>query len=257
MSKEYCIAHHGDKMCFLPNSIYLIKIKGDIKKLLEKLDTFCLDYQHMNCLYTLQKWPISGKCVVKSGYFFDNMQRVVIFNHQNRGMDRMASIAKKRLLSRKYRKHLLIFFQKTKSTQTSGSVFPDTIEQIIQSQKNLINSFEQDWRKRLSHLSSQVKYCKTSSLDRERLGFAEKTREDMVGGPSYVFTRWPVVEKIFIRDSTNWCKCNAMSDLMPVNLIVSLCGEQWPLACTRDGSYVRNLEILICVKPRRGVLETC
>ena len=42
----------------------------------------------------------------------------------------MPSIAKKKTLRKKYKKHLLSSFQKTKSTQTSGSVFADRIEQV-------------------------------------------------------------------------------------------------------------------------------
>ena len=42
----------------------------------------------------------------------------------------MPSIAKKRLLREKYKKHWLSSFQKTKSTQTSGTVFADRIEQV-------------------------------------------------------------------------------------------------------------------------------
>ena len=42
----------------------------------------------------------------------------------------MPSIAKKRLLRKKYKKHLLSSIQKTKSRQTSGSVFADRIEQV-------------------------------------------------------------------------------------------------------------------------------
>ena len=41
----------------------------------------------------------------------------------------MPRIAKKRLLKKKHKKDLLSFFQKTKSTQTSGSVFADRIDQ--------------------------------------------------------------------------------------------------------------------------------
>ena len=37
----------------------------------------------------------------------------------------MPSIAKKRLLRKKYKKHLLSSFQKTKSMQTDGSVFAE------------------------------------------------------------------------------------------------------------------------------------
>ena len=42
----------------------------------------------------------------------------------------LPSIAKKRLLRKKYKKHLLSSFQKTKSTQTSGSLFANRIEQV-------------------------------------------------------------------------------------------------------------------------------
>ena len=130
VSEEYCIPRHDDKMCFLPNCSYHIILIGKFKELLQKLAAFCFNYQHVDCLYTLFQYRFSGKNVVKCGQLFDNFQIAVHFNQQNRGVDRMPSIAKKRLLSKKYKKHLLTFFQKTKSTQTSGSVFADRIEQV-------------------------------------------------------------------------------------------------------------------------------
>ena len=42
----------------------------------------------------------------------------------------MPSIAKKKLLRKKYKKHLFSSFQKTKSTQTGGSVFAERIEKV-------------------------------------------------------------------------------------------------------------------------------
>ena len=42
----------------------------------------------------------------------------------------MPSIAKKRLLRKKYKNNLMSSFQKTKSTQTSGSVFAGRSEQV-------------------------------------------------------------------------------------------------------------------------------
>ena len=45
-------------------------------------------------------------------------------------MDRMPSIAKKRLIRKKYWKHLLSFFQRTKSTQNSGWDFAERIEKV-------------------------------------------------------------------------------------------------------------------------------
>ena len=128
--KEYCIARHDDKMCFLLKCSYHIFLIGNIKELLQKLDRFCFNYQQVDCLYTLFKYRFIGKSVIKSGQLFDNLQRAVHFNQQNRGVERMPSILKKRLLRKKYKKHLLSSFQKTKLTQTSGSVFADRIEQV-------------------------------------------------------------------------------------------------------------------------------
>ena len=70
------------------------------------------------------------KVFSKSGQVFDNVQRAVDFNHRNKGVDRMPSNAKKRLLRKKYRKHLFSSFQKTKSTETGGSVFAERIEKV-------------------------------------------------------------------------------------------------------------------------------
>ena len=57
----------------------------------------------------------------------------------------MPSIAKKRLLRKKYKKHLLSSFQKTKSTQTSGSVFADRIEQVKKTKFELELMENVDW----------------------------------------------------------------------------------------------------------------
>ena len=128
--KDYCIAHHNEKTCFLPACKYHIVILGNVQELLKKLDTFCFNYQHVDCLYTLFKYRCSGKVFAKSGQVFDNLQRAVDFNHRNKGVDTMPSIAKKRLLRKKYKKHLFSSLQKTKTTQISGSMFAERIEKV-------------------------------------------------------------------------------------------------------------------------------
>ena len=128
--KDYSIAHHDDKTCFLSSCKYHILLLGNVEELLKSLDTFCFTYQHVDCLYTLFKYRFSGKVISKSGQVFDNVQRAVDFNQRNKGVDRMPSIAKKRFLRKKFRKRLFSSFQKTKSTQTSGSVFAERIEKI-------------------------------------------------------------------------------------------------------------------------------
>ena len=101
---------------------------GNVHGLLKKLDTFCFTYQQVDCLYTLFRYRFSGKLIAKSREVFDNVQQTVDFNHRNKVIDRMPSIAKKRLLKKKYKTHLFISFQKTRTTQTSGSVFAERIE---------------------------------------------------------------------------------------------------------------------------------
>ena len=128
VSKEYYTARHVDKMCFLRNCRYHIILIGSIKDLPQKLDAFCFNYQHVVRLYTLFKYRFHGKIVFKSGQLFDHLHRAFHFNKQNRGVDRMPSIAKKRLLRKKYKKHFMSSFQRIKSTQTRGSVFADRIE---------------------------------------------------------------------------------------------------------------------------------
>ena len=128
--KDYCIAHHNDKTCFLPTCNYHIVLLGNVQELLKKLYTVCFTYQHVDCLYTLFKYRFSGKIIAKSGQVFDNVQRAVDFNHRNKGVDRITSIAKKRLWRKKYKKHLFSSFQKTKTTQTSVSVFAERIENV-------------------------------------------------------------------------------------------------------------------------------
>ena len=131
VSKVYCVAQHEDSMCTVPNCKYhfLLIEEKDNNDLLQKLDTFCFTYQLVDCLCTLLKYRFDGKIVTKNGQVFDIIVRVVRFNQRHKTVERMPSIAKKRLL-RKKKRHLLSSLQKTISTQTSGSVFADRIEQV-------------------------------------------------------------------------------------------------------------------------------
>ena len=53
------------------------------------------------------------------------------------------------------------------------------------------------------HKSTDSKFYPFTESDKYSL---EKIREDMVGGPSFVFTRKAVVDETFIRKSSNLCK---------------------------------------------------
>ena len=113
--KDYCIAHHNEKTCFLPACKHHIVLLGKVQELLKNLDTFCFTYQDLDCLYTLFKYRFSGKVIAKSGQVFDNMQRAVYFNHRNKGVDRLPSIAKKETLEEKVQKTFVQFLSKDKN----------------------------------------------------------------------------------------------------------------------------------------------
>ena len=53
------------------------------------------------------------------------------------------------------------------------------------------------------HKSTDAKFYPFTEGDKDLL---EKIREDVVGGPSIVFTRKAIVDETFIRKSTNICK---------------------------------------------------
>ena len=84
----------------------------------------------MDCLYTLFKYRFRGKIIANSGNVFDNVERGISFNQRNRGVDKIPSIAEKRLLRKKFKQHFKSALQKNKSTQTSGSVFAERIEKV-------------------------------------------------------------------------------------------------------------------------------
>ena len=99
--KDYCIVYHDDKMWFLIANENQVILLGEIEKLLHKLDNFCFTYQQVNLHYTLFKNRFSGTIFAKSGNAFHNAQRKISFNQRNRRVDKMLSIVRKGLLSKK------------------------------------------------------------------------------------------------------------------------------------------------------------
>ena len=126
---DYCEAFHNDKTCLVSHCKFHIILLGNLQELLKKLDTFCFTYKHVDCLYTLFKYRFSGKVIAKSGKVFDNVQRAVTLITETREWTECRALQKK-LLRKKYKKHLFSSFQKSKITQTSGSVFAERIQKV-------------------------------------------------------------------------------------------------------------------------------
>ena len=81
------------------------------------------------------------------------------------------------------------------------------------------------------HKSTDSKYYPFTESDKDLL---EKIREDMGGGPSFVFTRKAVMDEAFIRKSSNLCKSTVGT--MLVSFILTQCVNHCQLGCIRDGS---------------------
>ena len=120
MCNDYCVAFYNDKTCSVSICKLHVILLGNVEELLKKLDTFCFTYQHVDFLYTLFKYRFSGKVSAKSGQVFDNVQRAVDCNHRSKGVDRMPSIARKRLLREKFKKQLFSSFLKTEKHRLVG-----------------------------------------------------------------------------------------------------------------------------------------
>ena len=127
-----------------PNWRYHIQLLGNIEKTIQKPDTICFTYQHVNCRYTLFNCQFSEIFVVKGGQAFDNPQRTVWFIQETEEWTECLA-SRKRYSGGKNRKHLLSCFSKSKSTQTSGSIFAEKSEQVKKKQeleiKKLVDSF--------------------------------------------------------------------------------------------------------------------
>ena len=68
-------AQHDEKLYFLPSCSYRIILIGDFDEFLQKVEAFCVTYQHVSCLYKLFKYRFSGEKFAQSEQVFDNVKK--------------------------------------------------------------------------------------------------------------------------------------------------------------------------------------
>ena len=167
--RDYCVASNDSTLCSLKHFQYHLLLIADkeMKDLFTKLDRFCFNFQRVDCFYTLSKHRFSGNVVLKSGEIFETEERTVSFNKLNKGVDKVPSNAKRRLLRKKFKKHMMISIQKSTSVQTSGSVFVERPERVRGTTKfelelmKIIDCFLDGYGSYENHLVSlKLKPCK-------------------------------------------------------------------------------------------------
>ena len=130
VTQDYCVNTHNS-LCSLENcKFHLVLIGISLSQIFQRLDKYVYIYQEIDCLYTLFKHRLYSSIVTSSGEMFNQLRRAVQHNLRWRGAEKMPSIAKKRLIRKKFKRHSLCSNQKLASTQTLGSAFLDRIRKI-------------------------------------------------------------------------------------------------------------------------------
>ena len=73
---------------------------------------------------------IFGSIIQESGVVFTQLTRAVEHNLENKYVEKVPSISKKRLSRKKFKRHLLRAEQRNASTQTLGSSFLDRVHSL-------------------------------------------------------------------------------------------------------------------------------
>ena len=130
VTQDYCVSTHNS-LCSLENcKFHLVLIGISLSQIFQRLDKYVYIYQEIDCLYTLFKHRFYSSIVTSSGEVFNQLRRAVQHNLRWRGAEKMPSIAKKRLIRKKFKRHYLCSNQKLASTQTLASAFLDRIRKI-------------------------------------------------------------------------------------------------------------------------------
>ena len=94
------------------------------------MDDLSFQYQRVDCLYTLSKHQFFGYTMDEAGLVFTQLKRAVKHNLENKFVEKLPSVSKKRLSRKKFKRHLLRAEKRNASTQTLRSPFSDRIQSL-------------------------------------------------------------------------------------------------------------------------------
>ena len=103
---------------------------SSLDQILQRLDKYHFTYQIVDCIYTLYKYRFYSNIISSRGEVFNQLNRAVEHSLKCRIPEKLPSVAKKRLVRKKFIRHYLSSFQKLASTQTLGSAFLERIRKV-------------------------------------------------------------------------------------------------------------------------------
>ena len=129
-TSEYVVALHYSFCPLKTFRYHIFLISFSAKDLLQKLEDLSYLYQTVDCLYTLYKHQFFGNILEELGLVFTQLDRAVQHNYENKNVEKLPSVSKKRLIRKKFKRHLLRADQRNVRTQTMGSSFLDRIQSL-------------------------------------------------------------------------------------------------------------------------------
>ena len=130
VTQDYCVSNHSS-FCPVENcKFHLVLIGSSLDQILQRLDKYHFNYQIVDCIYTLYKYRFYFNIISSKSEVFNQLNRAVEHNLKSRIPKKLPSVARKRLLRKKFKRHYLSSAQKLASTQTLGSAFLERIRKV-------------------------------------------------------------------------------------------------------------------------------
>ena len=107
VTQEYCVSNHSS-FCSVPNcKFHILLIGSSMDQFLQRLDKYHFTYQIVDCIYSLYKYRSYSNIVSSRGEVFNQLNQAVEHSLKCSLPEKLPSVAKKRLLRKKFRGHYL------------------------------------------------------------------------------------------------------------------------------------------------------
>ena len=117
--------------CSLENcKFHIFSIGSSFDEDLLQLSSFHFTYQTIDCLYNLYKYRFYSKVISSTGEVVYQFDRDILHNLKLKRAEKMPSVAKKRLLRKKFKYHYLYSNQKLAFKQTIDLAFLERVREV-------------------------------------------------------------------------------------------------------------------------------
>ena len=130
VTQDYCVSNNSSFGPVENCNFHLVLIGSSLDQILQRLDKHHFTYQIVDCIYTLYKHRFYFNIISSRGEVFNQLNRAVEHNLKCRIPEKLPSVAKKRLLRKKFKRQNISSAQMIASTQTLGSAFLERIRKV-------------------------------------------------------------------------------------------------------------------------------